>query len=398
MAEDKPGSDEAASVEQVLRRTIAERGPIPFATFMARALTDPAGGYYTTGAARPTAEGDFLTAPELHPIFGYCLAAQIEEIWARVGRPEDFTVIEYGAGSGSLGLAIIEGLEASASPLAGRLSYAPIEISEQRRAELVSRFRAVGLHERLVAPEDAAFTGVVIANEFLDALPVHRLVLRKGRLRERYVDCETDRFIEVEGPVSDPSLEEAFRRIGLDGDGTLVEIRPDVARWTAEVAGRLDLGAAIVIDYGGEPEELFGPHHPEGTVLAYRRHRVVEDVLAEPGRRDITAHVDFADLRSAAVRHGLQVLGQASLAGFLVGCGLEDLVRRAQGRPDVTLPELLRLRAAVRRLLDPRLLGGFHVLVLGRGIPPDPPLRGLAATIPTRSATRSAAGRGSGGG
>jgi SAM-dependent MidA family methyltransferase len=398
MAEDKPNSNGSASVEQILRRMIAERGPIPFATFMAIALTHPAGGYYATGATRPTPEGDFLTAPELHPVFGYCLAAQVEEIWTRIGRPRDFALIEYGAGSGSLALAIMEGLETSRSPLRERLSYIPIEINEQRRAELASRFVEAGHGERLVAPEEAASIGVVIANEFLDALPVHRLVLRHGRLRERYVDYKADRFIEVEGPVSDPSLEEAFRRIGLDGDGTLVEIRPDVARWMAEVAGRLELGAAMIIDYGGEPGELYGPHHPEGTVLAYRRHRVVEDVLLEPGGQDITAHVDFADLRSVAARHGLQVVGQTSLAGFLIGCGLEEFVRRAQGRPEVTLPELLWLRSAVRHLLDPRLLGGFQVLVLGRGLPSKGPLRGLAATIPSRNAARSVAELGSAGG
>jgi SAM-dependent MidA family methyltransferase len=210
-------------------------------------------------------------------------------------------------------------------------------------------------------------------------------VLRNGRLRERYVDRQAERFVEVEGPLSDPSLAAAFYRIGIDDEGVVVEVRPAVGLWTTDVAARLKRGAAIVIDYGGEPRELFGPHHPEGTVLAYRHHRIAEDVLNGPGQQDITAHVDFADLRSLATGQGFDVLGQTSLASFLIGCGLEDHVRRAQGRPDITLPELLHLRTAVRRLLDPHFLGGFRVLVLGRGVPSEPPLRGLAAKIPTRA-------------
>lgn len=390
----EPGADARVSVAEVLREMIAQHGPIPFATFMTVALTHPSGGYYTSSPSRPTPDGDFLTAPELHPIFGQCLAAEVEEVWSRIGRPSRFVVLEYGAGSGSLAMAIIEGLAAAQSPLLDCLWYAPVEINERRRAELAARFAAAGLSDRLLEPESIASAGIVIANEFLDALPIHRLVRRGDRLRERYVDWDDGRFVEVEGPLSDPTLEAALRRTGIDRNDVVVEVRPQVDQWLAEVAGRIDRGAVIVIDYGGEPEQLFGVHHPEGTVLAYRAHRVIEDALADPGHQDITAHVDFGHLRSAAVRHGLQVLGQVALAAFLVGCGLEDLVRDAQTRPDATLGDLLRLRSALRRLLDPRLLGGFQVVVLGRGIPSHPPLRGLSASVPMRAPASAVTGRG----
>lgn len=386
MIDVEPRPNEPNPVEVTLREMIASGGPVPFATFMAVALTHPGGGYYMAAEPRTTPDGDFLTAPELHPIFGHCLAAQIEEIWIRVGRPDRFVVVEYGAGSGSLAMAIVEELEEARSPLLDCIRYAAVELNDRRRAELIARFARAGLGDRLLEPDAVAPTGIVLANEFVDALPVHRLVLRGGRLRERYVDWEAGRFVEVEGPLSDPTLEAAFRRTGIDGDGLVVEIRPGVRRWIGEVATRLARGVVIVIDYGGEPEQLFGPQHPAGTVLAYRRHRVIADVLADPGRQDLTAHVDLADLRSAASEHGLQVLGQVSLAAFLMGCGLEGLVQRAQARPGVTLADLLLLRSAVRRLLDPRLLGGFQVVVLGRSVPAEPPLRGLSGSLSARPA------------
>lgn len=376
---------EGVSLAERLRASIEAEGPIPFARFMEIALTDPDGGYYTAPEARPTRGGDYLTAPELHPIFGHGLARQVQEVWERLGRPAPFTVREYGAGGGALAAAIIEEIGRAAPRLADVLRYEPVELNPHRRAELRERFASMGFADALGEPGDVIAHGVVLANEYVDALPVHRLVLRGQGLRERYVAWVEGRFAEVEGPPSEPEVEAAFRRLGLALRDVVVEVRPAARRWLKEVAESLRIGVAIIIDYGGSRAELYGSHHPEGTVLAYRGHRVVDDPLAKPGEQDLTAHVDFDDLASAAGEVGLQVLGITSQAAFLVGCGLEELLRRAQADPASTLQGLLELRSAVRRLLDPRALGGFRVAVFGRGLALEPPLRGLAAVVPTRT-------------
>lgn len=356
---------------------------MPFATFMRIALTHPKGGYYLGPEPRPVREGDFLTAPELHPIFGECLAQQIEEIWARLGEPEVFTIREDGAGAGTLALAILTELQRRSPALFRCLRYIPVEINAHRRTELRSRLEAAGFGDTIAAPKERVGDGVVIANEYLDALPVHRLVLRNGVLRERYVAWDGTRFVEIEGPLSSPRLSSAFMASGVAADGIVVEVRPEATTWLAEVASSLDRGVALIIDYGGAASELFGPHRREGTVLAYRGHRVVPDVLAAPGRQDLTAHVDFSDLERVAEQLGLAVLGRTNLAAFLVGTGLEERLRRAQEEAS-SLEDLLLLRSAVRRLLDPRTFGHFQVLALGRGVGTTPPLQGLAARLPQR--------------
>lgn len=350
---------------------------------MELALTDPDGGYYTSARARPTRAGDYLTAPELHPIFGHCLAHQIIEVWDRLGRPTPFTLREYGAGAGTLAEAVIEEIRRSAPILLDGLRYEPIEVNRHRLAELRARFEANGLGEKLLEAGGAITHGVVLANEYLDALPIHRIIRRGAVLRERYVGWSRDRFVELEGPLSHPDLAAAVARLGVAARDVVVEIRPGVARWLADVRADLQAGAVLVVDYGASTEDLFGPHHPEGTLVAYQRHRVSGRPIDDPGEQDLTAHVDFGDLERWARELGFQILGTTSQAAFLIGCGLEDLLRREQLRPTATLQDLLTLRSAVRRLLDPRVLGGFRVAVLGLGIAADPPLRGLSVDLST---------------
>lgn len=367
-----------------LRDLVETQGPIPFHRFMELALTDPDGGYYTSARARPTRAGDYLTAPELHPIFGHCLAHQIIEVWDRLGRPTPFILREYGAGAGTLAEAVIEEIRRSAPILLDGLRYEPIEISHHRLAELRVRFEANGLSDKLLEAGGAIAHGVVLANEYLDALPVHRVIRRGEVLRERYVGWANERFVELEGPLSDPGLAAALARLGVVAPDVVVEIRPGVARWLADVRADLETGVVLVIDYGAPTEHLFGPLRPDGTLVAYRAHRVAGRPLDDPGEQDLTAHVDFGDLERWARELGFEVLGTTSQAAFLIGCGLEDLLRREQLRPTATLQDLLTLRSAVRRLLDPRALGGFRVAVLGLGIAADPPLRGLSIDLPAR--------------
>ncbi len=367
-----------------LRERIEREGPIPFAEFMRVALTDPTDGYYTSLQPRPTRDGDYLTAPELHPIFGHCLALQIVEAWDRLGRPMPFTITEYGSGAGTLALAVLDQIRRSSPSLLRALRYEPVELNRYRLAEMRARFEAAGLTGLLGEQDGVPRDRAVIANEYLDALPVHRLVLRENGLRERYVGWSDGCFVELEGPPSSPEVAEAFARLGDVEPGVVVEVRPAVRRWLHSVARILRRGLVVIVDYGGSQAELYGRHHPEGTVVGYRRHGIVPNPLDAPGEQDLTAHVDFSDLATAARSEGLEVLGTVSQAEFLMGCGLEELLRREQASA-TTIQDLAALRSAVRRLLDPRALGGFRVVLLGRGVPTETPLRGCSFRLPQAS-------------
>jgi SAM-dependent MidA family methyltransferase len=382
---------------RLIRAEIEATGPITFARFMELALAHPEHGYYASGPARTTRSGDFLTAPELHPIFGAALARQLAETWERLGRPEPFVVREDGAGSGTLGLAIVEGLRADGSGLAAALRYLPRELSRARRAECAERFAAAGLAALLAesaggeAPDPVRpFAGAVLANEFLDALPVHLVERRGGALREVLVAVDSaGEFVERLGPPSTPALAARLGELGVElAEGRRAEICLGLAPWADSVAADLGQGLVLVIDYGREAPELYDQRRMAGTLMTYRGHAAdpaPEAPYRDVGERDITAHLDLTTLRGLLTARGFAHLGTTSQAELLAGCGLDDLLERERGRAR-DLQAAFELRAAVQRLLDPRRMGGFRALLAGRGIGPEPPLRGLSFRLERREA------------
>lgn len=333
---DDPG--EPRLVEAILAE-INERGPMTFARFMERALYEPGLGYYATSRERTTRSGDFLTAPELHPIFGQTVARQIKRMWERLGRPTDFTVREYGAGRGTLAQALPAGIK-----------YEPIEFDTPR--------------------PPTPFVGVVLANEFLDALPVHRVMGRAGGLRELKIGRSEGRLVEVETEPSDSRLAEWFdrRRIKL-ADGQRAEVNLAMLDWLAEVGRDLERGYVLIFDYGLPATELYGLDRATGTLRAFRGQHVSSDVLGAVGHQDITAHVDVDALEDGARRAGLEVVQRTRQAEFLLGNGLDEVYRAMRDAADAQWDSALTLRAAITRLLDPRGMGGFAVEILGRDAP-----------------------------
>lgn len=378
--EDAPppdGAGEPALVE-ALAAEIAATGPITFARFMERALYEPGLGYYARSTDRTTAQGDFVTAPELHPVFGWTLARVIHEMWDSLGRPREFTLREYGAGSGALFLSIVEGLERTASPLATQVRYEPVDLAGQR-AQIASGVSAAGRESLLHEAADAGFEGVVLANEFLDALPVHRVVQRGPTLRELFVDLVDGLFVEVERSPSTERLASWFSESGVElADGQRTEVNLAMADWTARVARQLVGGYVLVIDYGATAERLYDPQaRPDGTLRAFAGQRVSGDVLSGVGRRDITAHVDFDALERTARTAGLTVLGRKRMAEFLLAAGLDQAYAVARTEADTDWDSAALLRGAIRRLLDPAALGGYFASVMGRDVPTAAPLTAL---------------------
>jgi SAM-dependent MidA family methyltransferase len=361
-----------------IRSEIEAAGPIPFARFMALALYEPELGYYRSADARPGRSGDFLTAPEAHPIFGRALARQAVEIWERLGRPAPFTVREPGAGTGSLALGLLDGLERDRSPLLDAIRYEPVEIDARRLAAFASRLEDAGHGARIATATDAPIRGLVMANEVLDALPVHRVRVVDGELRERLVGWDGDAFAELDGP---PSTQALAARLAAEGvelvEGQTAEIGLELDAWVARAAGWLEAGVLLVIDYGHEALELYGPRRRDGTLRAYLGHRVHADPYRHVGRQDLTAHVDLTALDRAAAAVGLAPLGAATQSAFLVGCGLEDLLEAVRSDPATTAEAWIELRAAVVRLIDPAAMGRFAVRAHGRAIAAEPALRGF---------------------
>jgi SAM-dependent MidA family methyltransferase len=360
-----------------LVRAESEASPdrrVTFARYMELALYEPRLGYYRRPTDRPTDAGDFLTAPETHPIFGWTVARRIEAIWEELGRPRPFAIIEFGAGSGTLALAVFDGLRRhGATDLLDAIEYGPIESNPNRLADLRDRFEKAGL-AGLLAPvtetsnRSVPVTGVILANEFLDALPVHRVVVQDGELRELYVGWHENHLAEI---AAEPSTPDLAARLADDGivpaEGQVAEICLEIDPWLRGVASHLARGFIIAIDYGYEAAELYGPRHLAGTLLGYRGHRVVENPFEAPGETDLTAHVDFTAVAGLAAGLGFRTVSLTTQSEFLVAAGLEEELRALQASPNLTLADYTRARSGIIRMLDPRHMGGFRVLTLSRG-------------------------------
>jgi len=356
-----------------------------FARFMEVALYDPVEGYYVRRGDRPTRSGDFLTAPETHALFGRTVARQVAECWERLGRPDRFVLREYGAGTGALAQAVIEGLRVEAAEFAGSLVYQPVEVTAQATATAAQAAVQAGLPADRIEPAEGSMVGVVLANEFLDALPVHRLRLDQGRLVELFVGWEDGRFVDVPRPPSHSGLGRRLQAEAVSlSEGQEAEVRPAIDSWVRDVGRDLRRGHVLVIDYGHPASELYGRRRMQGTLLGYRGHQISDDAYAAVGEQDLTAHVDLTHLEDAASRAGLQHLGRTSQAEFLTSLGLGELLD-ALGRDPGTDPQAYAdARAAVLRFLDPRAMGGFAVEIFGRDVPEQPPLRGLSFRLDAR--------------
>jgi len=334
-------------------------GWLPFDRFMALALYAPGLGYYANASRKfghlPGSGSDFVTAPELTPLFGRALAAQVAEALERTGTDE---VWEFGAGSGALARQLIEALDALGRPIARyRIVDLSATLRQRQRETLAPHLDRVEWLDAL--PETMA--GVIVGNEVLDAMPVRLLARVGGRWFERGVVADAaapsglgwaDRPTEARPPVA------------IEGDHDyLTEIHPQAEAFVATLADRLVRGAAFLIDYGFPAAEYYHPQRHMGTVMCHQGHRADGDPLAEVGRKDITAHVDFTGIALAAQDAGLNVLGYASQGRFLINCGLPGLAEAAG----------VAERARAAHLIHEHEMGElFKVIALGAGEPWEP--------------------------
>ena len=361
-----PEPDALAASATLLARIEAAIGAaggwISFAGYMQLALYAPGSGYYTGGAQKFGRAGDFVTAPTLGPLFAQTLARQVAELLPRTGPH----LLEFGAGGGELAGELLAELARLGCAVE---TYSILEPG----AELAERQRAAISH---IAPESAArvrwlerlperFRGVMLANEVVDAMPVHAIGWREEGVVERGVTVESGRLAWAERPATGEVLA-AAKPIDVPPPYA-GELALAARGWIRSVADSLEHGALLVIDYGFPAREFYHPQRMGGTLMCHYRHFAHSDPFVYPGLQDITAHVDFSALAAGGTNAGLDLLGYATQSSFLVNCGITDVLGRADPS-DVR--SYAPLASASNKLLSPAEMGElFKVLCLGRGIP-----------------------------
>lgn len=356
---------------ELLAERIRRYGPMTFADFMRECLYHPEHGYYSKIESERFA--DYYTSPDVHPIFGRLMARQFAEMWQHLGRPKEFALVEAGAGTGRLASAILDFCEAKLPDFYCALRYAAVERSARSReqAGAPSQRHAAGGHFRTSVEFPARIPdGCVFSNELIDALAVHRVVMREGRLKEIFVGYENQKFVDAVAPVSTCAITEYFATQGIVlEEDQQAEAGLEACDWIAEVGRRIERGFVLTIDYGHRAAELFDERHMRGTLLAYRHHLVSEEFYASPGEQDLTAHVNFTALETWGRRSGLETGGFTSQTAFLLALGQKnefaDLYDAGQSEA-----EQVGARLRLKTLIHPEGMGErFQVLVQRKSVP-----------------------------
>jgi SAM-dependent MidA family methyltransferase len=395
-------------LDEIIRGEITRTGPITFARFMELALYHPSLGYYSGGeeGREPLGwGGDFFTSGDVHPLWGEAIARQLYQMWQLLECPSRFDIIEPGGGRGLLARDIwLFALERKPEWI-GALRYTIVDrtppespLGQARQKRLQTQLSALNLPDDAVHMVDGFgaagylpehFTGCIVSNELVDALPTHVLEKRGDALAEVFVtvDMPSNQLVETLDAPSSMQLAGYLDHYGIRWrqfpDAWRCEACPAAGSWLAEVTAKLGQGYVLTIDYGSTAEQLYTPDRRRGTLAVYVRHQINDHPLSRPGQQDITAHVNFTGLIEAGRNAGLDTIGMTTQGEFLSKLGIrqaaEDMADQlypyanTERHTDRGQADYLRRRslmAAVGALLDPGGLGSFRVLVQQRGVLP----------------------------
>jgi len=375
-------------LEQKIVQRITKGGPIPFEIFMDMALYDPEFGYYVSHAPRIGRQGDFYTSPHLHSVFGALIGKQITEMWQIMGRPEEFTIVEMGAGEGFICNDMLDYLGGEGDKGHGgedrnerrrpetesafyqTLRYVIVErncLQRERQQELLKKYR--DKIQWISDIRDAGrITGCICSNELLDAFPVH-LIRMEDELKEIYVDHDGEVFTEKTGPLSTDAIARYFDHAALTLDaGYTTEFNLRIREWLSDVDAVLERGFILTVDYGYPAEEYYSEDRNRGTLMCYYRHQFHENPYEHIGEQDITAHVNFSSLKHWGEEKGIRVVGFCSQGTFLLALGIDEEIARLAETSKDYLFELGR----VKKLFLPQGFGDSHKIMIqhkGIGIP-----------------------------
>ena len=373
----EPAADELAHSERLLqhlRETIAAHGPIPFSHYMERCLYAPGLGYYSAGKTKFGEAGDFITAPELGELFARCIVQAVQPVLAMLGSEADF--LELGGGSGAFAEAALRALaERNMLPRRYLMLEPSADLRDRQRARLAASLPAEVMQRVtwIERPPEENWRGILFANEVIDALPTTRFTLRHGEVYEEHIALDGEaRLLRVDRPA-DALVAGSVRHVERDlgrnfEDGYRSEILPQLPYWMQAIAGSLEAGLMLFIDYGYVRREFYLPERDDGTLMAHYRHRAHNDPLYLPGLNDLTASVDFTALAEAGNSAGFGVAGYLPQAHFLIAAGLQQVFEHAY---EHAADEAARYQLAqqVKKLTLPDQMGErFPVMLLARGL------------------------------
>jgi len=355
---------------ELLADRIRRFGPITFADYMRECLYHPVHGYYNKAESKRFA--DYYTSVDVHPIFARLLARQFAEMWESLGHPAEFMLVEAGAGGGRFASQVLDFCEAKLPAFYAALRYVAVERSAARREQATrpaKRHAAAGHFASSAEVPARIAAGCLFSNELVDALPVHRVVMDGGAMKEVFVDFRDGKFVDFVAPVSTCAISEYFAAQNITlHDSQHAEAGLEACDWISEIGRRLERGYVLTIDYGHPAADLFDEHHMRGTLLAYQNHRAGEDFYASPGEQDLTAHVNFTALELWGKRSGLETAGFTSQTAFLLALGqrneFADLYGEGQSEAERT-----KARLQLKTLIHPEGMGErFQVLVQRKGV------------------------------
>jgi SAM-dependent MidA family methyltransferase len=357
--------DLSRALSDYIRQKIAQEGPLSFSAYMQLALYHPQWGYYNNGSQKFGAGGDFITAPEISPLFGACIAAQIRPVLAAL-EPAD--ILEFGAGSGQLAVDILSALRRAGQPFH---RYYILEVSaalQARQREKILQ-HLPELQDRVIwlecLPEH--FQGVMIANEVLDAMPVARFCFQENAFLECVVTEENSAWVEKWRPVPPESmLARQLAHAALDlAEGYSSEINLLLPGWLAGVAAAMTRGLLLLVDYGFSRQEYYHPDRRMGTLMCHYQHRAHTDPYFLPGLQDMTAHVDFTAVAESAIAAGFALAGYTTQAHFLLDAGLMHFGEQLSA----TAAEAWATSQAIKKLVLPSEMGElFKVMALTKAL------------------------------
>ena len=370
-----PVNPVTTAAESEIRRRIRQRGPIPFAEFMDVALYWPQGGYYSDPGSLEDGpfgpNGDYYTSPMSHPAFGALLAVQLYQFWQLLDRPNPFWVVEPGSGNGQLCRDILQAAKSLPAGFGDSLRYLCLDRTHQRALPLPPGASSIATEGMPLQN----LQGCIISNELLDSFPVHQVRLQQGNLQEVYVTLESDgasgeaRLVERLGNPSTPALAARLDDLGIQlAEGQTAEINLGLDLWASSIAGALEAGFILTIDYGRTAEELYSAElRPRGALVTYYRHTQTDAPFQRVGQQDMTAQVDFTSVVNAGRRAGLEPLGYTTQARFLRNLGFDQLRRRFASAP-MPPDQAAANRAGLLALTRADGMGDFKVLAQGKGL------------------------------
>ena len=354
----------------------SQKKRITFAEYMDLVLYHPQHGYYATHPVNIGKQGDFLTSPHWGGYFGELLAEQFLEMWHILQRPNNFTMVEMGAGQGILAEQILGYLKQKHLDFFQIIEYLIVEKSEVLKAQQKQRLKSYQVRwsdwDEIYY---SSITGCLFSNELVDAFPVHKFIIKNLEIREIYVTSDSQgNFVEITDQISTPEIAEYFKLVDIDLlsfadiEGYQSEVNLQALDWVKVVSDKLLKGYVLTIDYGYQAARYYNPVRREGTLQCYYQHHRNNDPYWNVGRQDITAHVDFTALEKQGNLSELETLGFTQQGLFLMALGLGDRLNELSNNQGFSVEEVFRRREALHSLIDPMGLGNFGVLVQSKSL------------------------------